>query len=137
MSIFSPSPAELPGPAGGGAELIRRALAARLHKGAMARLTHEHGVGVATLEDFARGGQVKLPSAVMSALAKEFFNAGGYDPERDLIFRAPQPEPPPFATVRPEPFKRLPLSAVVPPRPPPKTPANLPPAKLRRPGWAD
>lgn len=90
MSFFSPAKVETP--AVTGSDLIRRGLAARMHKGALGRLARDYGTGVERLESYARNEGTTLPAPLLQALAKEFFNAG-YDAERDLLTHGSRAEP--------------------------------------------
>ena len=83
-----------------GLAVIRSALLARAKKGHFTPLARDHGLGTATLEEFAHGRAALAPD-ILSALAHELFGHNvTYDPTIDPLRRAalepiPMGSPPP------------------------------------------
>ena len=133
MSLFSPTK-DAP-PAVTGVDVLRRTLYARLAKGALAQIASNiSGVGIAALEDFARGhGQ--LSPAILSLLAKELFGNHVELSETGMLRSANREEPTPFATAIPPQWDPsahppVPLTASTNGKPPKPVPPRQP-----RPGW--
>jgi hypothetical protein len=133
VNLFSS--AARPAPAGGGLEILRQAVRSR--KLGLAGIGRELGIGTHQLEAFISGGT--LPIDQLNAIAGLVWGSGvSYDPETDLLRRAPQPaSSPPFATVRSPSASEMNLPRDhLAPRVLPKTPPQ-PPARISRPGWSD
>jgi hypothetical protein len=118
-----------------GTDVLRGALYARLHKGALPLLARDLNVGIARLEDFARG-QGKLPPEILASLAKEFFNAD-YNSAADRL-QSVTKQPPQLMGIAPEPFDpkaHPPAGRNFGGHSPYSPVKSVPTQKQKRPGW--
>jgi hypothetical protein len=119
-----------------GIDVIRAATRNRARGNGLARLASDLHLSLTQLDLFAYHNGALAPEALRLLATDLFAGHAEYDPVVDLL-RPVNRTPAIPGGISPEPFKRVPLSDVVPPRVPPKATAQAQPARARRAGWAE
>jgi hypothetical protein len=119
---------------GGGAEVLRAALAARARKHPLGPYARDVEVALPALEAFATGG-AKLAPEVLERLAERLFVHTRYDRDSDLL--VPIRETATLPLGRPAPIDFAKLSTWRGPAGPiaPRPASEAPKPRPRRPGW--
>jgi len=118
-----------------GVDVLKAAVLARAHKGALGLMARDLNVGLGALQEWAHGGKAQLSPETLNAIARDIFGDNvSYDVETGLLKRTKQVPLP--APVRPPLFVPTPkvyplVSPLISSNPQPQ------PQPKGRPGWSD